>query len=64
MLPPAWQTFTLFNPVLYLISGFHWSFYAIANVGVGLSMLMIVGFQVQCMAIIRWNFRTGYRVKQ
>lgn len=63
MLPPAWQTVTLFNPVLYLISGFRWSFYEVADVGVETSLLVITGFLAVCMATIRWIFRTGYRIK-
>ncbi|MFQ5623280.1 MAG: ABC transporter permease [Paracoccaceae bacterium] len=63
MLPPAWQTVTLFNPVLYLISGFRWSFYEVADVSVGVSLLMILLFLTVCMATIRWIFRTGYRIR-
>lgn len=64
MLPPVWQTITLFNPVLYLISGFRWSFYGVADVSVGLSLLMILGFLALCTAIVWWIFRTGYQIKQ
>jgi ABC-2 type transport system permease protein len=63
MLPPFWQTVTLFNPVVYLISGFRWSFYGIADVSLGLSLLMTVIFLAVSMAIVAWIFRTGYRVK-
>ena len=63
MLPPFWQTVTYFNPVLYLVSGFRWSFYEIADVGVGLSLFMITAFLVLCMAIAAWIFRTGYQLK-
>lgn len=63
MLPPAWQTVTLFNPVVYLISGFRWSFFGLADVPVGLSLLAIAGFTVLCLAIIAWMFRTGYRLR-
>ena len=63
MLPPVWQTVTLFNPVVYLISGFRWSFYGIADVGVGISLAMTLGFMVLCLAVIAWMFRTGYRLK-
>lgn len=64
MLPPAWQTVTLFNPVLYLISGFRWSFFEVSDVSVGLSLLMICVFLLLCIAIIAWMFRTGYKLKQ
>ena len=63
MLPPFWQTVTLFNPVVYLISGFRWSFYGIADVSVGLSLAMSFVFFAICIAIIAWIFRTGYRLK-
>jgi ABC-2 type transport system permease protein len=63
MLPPAWQTVTLFNPVVYLVSGFRWSFYGNADVGVGVSLAMTLGFLLACMAIVAWIFRTGYRLK-
>jgi len=63
MLPSGWRTITLFNPVVYLISGFRWSFYEIADVSVSLSIGMTVAFLVTCMAIIWWIFRTGYRLK-
>ena len=64
MLPPAWQTVTLFNPVLYLISGFRWSFFEVADVSVGVSLAMIVSFLVICMTLVWWMFKTGYRLKQ
>ena len=63
MLPPAWRTVTLFNPVVYLISGFRWSFYEIADVSVGLSIGMTIAFLVICMIIVWWIFKTGYRLK-
>ncbi|SDN57677.1 ABC-2 type transport system permease protein [Lutimaribacter pacificus] len=63
MLPPAWQTVTLFNPVVYLISGFRWSFFGLADVPVGLSLLAIAGFTLLCLGIIWWIFRTGYRLR-
>ena len=63
MLPPAWQTATLFNPVIYLISGFRWSFYGTADVGVALSLAMTLGFFVTCLLVVAWIFRTGYRLK-
>ena len=64
MLPPFWQTVTLFNPVVYLISGFRWSFFEVSDVSVGLSLAMILGFLLICIAIVGWMFKTGYRVKQ
>lgn len=64
MLPPAWQTVTLFNPVVYLISGFRWSFFEVADVSVGLSLAMILLFLGLCLAVVWWMFRTGYRLKQ
>ena len=63
MLPPAWQTITLFNPVIYLISGFRWSFYGASDVGVGLSLGMTLGFFATCLLAVAWIFRTGYRLK-
>jgi ABC-2 type transport system permease protein len=63
VLPPAWQTVTLFNPVLYLISGFRWSFYEIADVHVGISLGMTLAFMVACLAAVAWIFKTGYRLK-
>jgi ABC-2 type transport system permease protein len=63
MLPPFWQTVTLFNPVVYLISGFRWSFYGIADVSVGLSLGMTVVFLAICLTIVWWIFKSGYRLK-
>jgi ABC-2 type transport system permease protein len=63
MLPPFWQTVTLFNPVVYLISGFRWSFYEAADVSVALSVAMISLFLALCLAIIWWVFKTGYKIK-
>jgi len=63
MLPPAWQTATLFNPVIYLISGFRWSFYGSSDVGVGVSLAMTLAFFVACLLVVAWIFRTGYRLK-
>ena len=60
MLPPIWQKITLFNPVLYLISGFRWSFYEINDVGVGLSLAMVLLFLGLCVATVWWIFKTGY----
>jgi len=64
MLPPAWQTVTLFNPVVYLISGFRWSFFEVADVSVGLSLMSVLGFLVLCLLVVWWMFKTGYRLKQ
>jgi len=63
MLPPFWQTVTLFNPVVYLISCFRWSFYGSADVSVGLSVAMTVLFLVVCLTAVWWIFKTGYRLK-
>jgi ABC-2 type transport system permease protein len=63
MLPPFWQTVTLFNPVVYLISGFRWSFYGIADVSVALSLAMTLLFMAVSLAVLAWIFRTGYRLK-
>ena len=63
MLPPFWQTVSLFNPVVYLVSGFRWSFYGIADVGVAISLAMTLVFMAICVAIVAWIFRTGYRLK-
>ena len=64
MLPPAWQTVTLFNPVVYLISGFRWSFFEVSDVSVALSLFMVLAFLTTCLLIVWWMFRTGYRLKQ
>jgi ABC-2 type transport system permease protein len=63
VLPPVWQKIALINPVVYLISGFRWSFYGIADVGIGISLAMTLVFLVLFLAIIWWIFRTGYRLK-
>ena len=63
MLPPFWQTVTLFNPVVYLVSGFRWSFYSLADVSVPVSIGMTMLFLIACLAIIAWIFKTGYRLK-
>jgi ABC-2 type transport system permease protein len=63
MLPPVWQTVTLFNPVVYLISGFRWSFYENADVAVGLSLATTCGFLIACLVVIWLIFKTGYRVR-
>ncbi|MBI4273633.1 MAG: ABC transporter permease [Rhizobiales bacterium] len=63
VLPPLWQTVTLFNPVVYLISGFRWAFFEIADVSVAVSLGMTMLFLVTCLATVWWIFRTGYRLK-
>ncbi|HSH07378.1 MAG TPA: ABC transporter permease [Burkholderiales bacterium] len=63
VLPPAWQTVTLFNPVVYLVSGFRWSFYEIADVHVGVSLAMTAAFLAACLVAVWWIFKTGYRLK-
>lgn len=63
MLPPAWQTVTLFNPVVYLISGFRWSFYGLTDVSILASLVTITGFLGVCLAAVWWIFHTGYRLK-
>jgi ABC-2 type transport system permease protein len=63
MLPPFWQKVTLLNPVVYLISGFRWSFYSHSDVGIGLSLGMTVVFLAICLGIVGWIFRTGYRLR-
>jgi ABC-2 type transport system permease protein len=63
LLPPFWQKVALINPVVYLISGFRWSFYGISDVGVGVSLAMTCVFLVICLAIIGWIFKTGYRLR-
>jgi ABC-2 type transport system permease protein len=63
MLPPLWQKITLFNPVVYLISGFRWSFYGVSDVSVGVSLGMTLAFMTLCLAIVGWIFKTGYKLK-
>jgi ABC-2 type transport system permease protein len=63
MLPPFWQTVTLFNPIVYLISGFRWSFYEISDVNVAISLTMTLLFLAFCLAVVWWIFKTGYRLK-
>ncbi|MBS0336352.1 MAG: ABC transporter permease [Proteobacteria bacterium] len=63
MLPPFWQTVSLANPVLYLVSGFRWSFYELADVSIAVSAAMIAGFLCACLAAVWWIFKTGYHVK-
>jgi ABC-2 type transport system permease protein len=64
MLPPVWQTVTLFNPVVYLVSGFRWSFYEIADVRVGISLGMTLGFMLICLSTTWWMLTTGWRLKK
>src|SRR3954464_7898998 len=64
MLPSGWRTITLLNPVVYLISGFRWSFYEISDVSIELSVAMTIAFLVTCMVIVPWIFRTGYKLKK
>lgn len=63
MLPPAWQTVALFNPVVYLISGFRWAFYGTADVAIEISLAAILGFFLVCLALVAWTFKTGFRLK-
>ena len=63
MLPGAWRTITLFNPVVYLINGFRWSFFEVADLSVGISLAITLGFLAVCLAVIWWIFKTGYRLK-
>jgi ABC-2 type transport system permease protein len=63
VLPPFWQTVTLFNPLVYLISGFRWSFYGVGDVDVGLSLGATLAFLGACLVTVWWIFRTGYRLK-
>jgi ABC-2 type transport system permease protein len=63
MLPPFWQTVTLFNPAVYLISGFRWAFFDTADVSIAASLLAITGFSALCFAVISWMFATGYRLR-
>ncbi len=64
MLPPAWQKISLFNPVVYLVSGFRWSFYEISDVSIEVSLFMVLLFATACLVIVWWMFKTGYRLKQ
>ena len=63
MLPPLWRTVTLFNPVVYLVSGFRWSFFGKSDVSIGISLGMTVVFLLVCIAIVSWIFKTGYRLR-
>jgi ABC-2 type transport system permease protein len=64
VLPPFWQTVTLFNPIVYLISGFRWSFFGIADVSIEVSLAMTLVFLTACLVIVWWMFRTGYKLKK
>jgi ABC-2 type transport system permease protein len=64
VLPPLWQTIALFNPVVYLVSGFRWSFFEIADVGHGISIGMTLFFLTLCLAVVGWIFKTGYKLKK
>ena len=64
MLPPLWQKVTLFNPVLYLVSGFRWSFFEISDVSVGVSLLMVIVFLSACIGVVAWIFKSGYKLRQ
>ena len=64
VLPPFWQTVSLFNPIVYLISGFRWSFFEVSDVSVGISVAMITVFLAVCLGIVWWFFHTGYRIKK
>jgi ABC-2 type transport system permease protein len=64
MLPPGWRTVALFNPVVYLVSGFRWSFFGLADVNPGISIVATIGFLAVCLALTVWIFRTGYRLKK
>jgi len=64
MLPPLWQSITLFNPVVYLVSGFRWSFFEVSDVSVGVSLAIILLFLAICVVIVWWIFKTGYQLKQ
>ncbi|MEM7376884.1 MAG: ABC transporter permease [Pseudomonadota bacterium] len=63
MLPPVWQTISLFNPVLYLISGFRWSFFEVSDVNIVWSLLAVVVFLLACLSVVGWIFKTGYKMK-
>ncbi len=63
MLPPAWQTISMFNPVVYLISGFRWAFYENSDVAIEVSLGMVVGFLVACLLTVHWIFKTGYKLR-
>ena len=64
MLPELWQKIALFNPVVYLVSGFRWAFYDVSDVSVTVSVVMIAVFLAACLAIVSWFFKTGYKIKK
>jgi ABC-2 type transport system permease protein len=64
VLPPVWQKIALFNPVVYLISGFRWSFFEVSDVGHGVSIAMTLLFLGICLAVVSWMFKTGYKLKK
>jgi len=64
MLPPIWQTITLFNPIVYLVSGFRYSFFGVADVHIGISLAATLGFFAACLAVVWWIFKTGYKLKK
>jgi len=64
MLPPVWQTITLFNPIVYLVSGFRYSFFGVADVHIGISLAATLGFFAGCLAVVWWIFKTGYKLKR
>jgi len=64
MLPPFWQTVSLFNPVVYLVSGFRWSFFEVSDVSIWISFTVIMTFLILCLAVVSWMFQTGYKLKQ
>ena len=64
VLPPAWQTVALFNPIVYLVSGFRWSFFETADVSVGVSLAMTILFLAACLLTVWWIFKTGYQLKK
>ena len=63
MLPPVWRTISLFNPVVYLVSGFRWSFYGSSDVPITISLAIMLAFLCVCLVVVWWIFRTGYRLK-
>ena len=63
MLPPGWRAFSLFNPIVYLINGYRWTFYGVSDVSVAVSLAMTLAFFAACLAVVAWIFRTGYRLK-
>jgi len=64
MLPPVWQTVSLFNPVVYLISGLRWAFYGVADVHIAVSTGMTLAFMTVCLAVVWWVFKTGWKIRR